>query len=302
MLADPDVDIFDGIVLDTSVLPGRAAVRRRHPGGRDLRARRRPDARRRPPPSVCPSPAPTPARSRSAPTTSSPTSFTTSCAAPGTGSRAGPEALRPPRRRPDRGAVEDVGLRDLDLVEAEGAHHLDQDHDAGDDRRRPVGMEAGVSRRSASGSAASRSNPLDRSIASRAVHALGVVGSSSWSIAAREVGVPATAIAALRRRSPRLRAPRSGRARRRPAPRAPPGRGIGAQVALGMADRAGLQRGVESTLAPADDQLRGAAADVETSVLSALADAGRGAEVGEVSLLLAPRRRASSPKRCRAQR
>ena len=34
-------------------------------------------------------------------------------------------------------------LGDLDPVEAEGAHRLDQDHDAGDDRRRPVGVQAG---------------------------------------------------------------------------------------------------------------------------------------------------------------
>ena len=45
--------------------------------------------------------------------------------------------------RLERGAVEDVVLGDLDLLEAEGAHHLDQDHDAGDDRRRPSRMQAG---------------------------------------------------------------------------------------------------------------------------------------------------------------
>src|SRR5207244_9444846 len=42
---------------------------------------------RRPPPRASPSRAPTPAKSRSARTTSSPTSFTTSCAGPGVGSR-----------------------------------------------------------------------------------------------------------------------------------------------------------------------------------------------------------------------
>ncbi len=34
-------------------------------------------------------------------------------------------------------------LGDRDLLEAEGAHRLDQDHDAGDDRRRAVGVQAG---------------------------------------------------------------------------------------------------------------------------------------------------------------
>ena len=46
-------------------------------------------------------------------------------------------------------------LGDRDLVEVEGAHRLDQDHDPGDDRRRPVGMQAGDPARSARGSEAS---------------------------------------------------------------------------------------------------------------------------------------------------
>src|SRR3954471_9659003 len=41
------------------------------------------------------------------------------------------------------GAVEDVGLRDLDRGQAEHAHRLDQNGGAGDDRRGPVGVEAG---------------------------------------------------------------------------------------------------------------------------------------------------------------
>ena len=46
-------------------------------------------------------------------------------------------------------------LGDRDLLEVEGAHRLDQDHDAGDDRRRPVGVQAGDLRRSPSGTEAS---------------------------------------------------------------------------------------------------------------------------------------------------
>ena len=46
-------------------------------------------------------------------------------------------------------------LGDLDPLEAEGAHRLDQDHDAGDDRRRAVGVQAGDLARSASGAEAS---------------------------------------------------------------------------------------------------------------------------------------------------
>src|SRR5918999_2340047 len=42
-----------------------------------------------------------------------------------------------------RGAVEDVGLADLDLVEAEAAHRFEQDHGARDDGGRPVWVEPG---------------------------------------------------------------------------------------------------------------------------------------------------------------
>ncbi len=41
-----------------------------------------------------------------------------------------------------RGAAQDVVLGDRDVLEAECAHHLEQDHDAGDDRRRAVRVQA----------------------------------------------------------------------------------------------------------------------------------------------------------------
>ena len=47
VLADPEKDIFDGIVFDASALPGRPPLRRRSRRRRDLRARRRAGARRR---------------------------------------------------------------------------------------------------------------------------------------------------------------------------------------------------------------------------------------------------------------
>ena len=52
-----------------------------------------------------------------------------------------PELGRREGRR-QRRAVKDVLLGDLDLIEAEGAHHLDQDHGPRDDRRRPAWMQA----------------------------------------------------------------------------------------------------------------------------------------------------------------
>ena len=56
-----------------------------------------------------------------------------------------------------RGAVEDVALADLDLVEPEGAHRLQQDAGARDDRRGAVGVQARAPRGArATVSAASR--------------------------------------------------------------------------------------------------------------------------------------------------
>src|SRR5436190_18855839 len=46
-------------------------------------------------------------------------------------------------RQVKRGAVQDVGLRDLDGAEAEEQHRLEQDRGAGDDRRRAVRVQAG---------------------------------------------------------------------------------------------------------------------------------------------------------------
>ncbi len=43
---------------------------------------------------------------------------------------------------PQSGAEEDVALGDGDPLEREGAHRLDEDDDAGDDRRRPVGIDS----------------------------------------------------------------------------------------------------------------------------------------------------------------
>ena len=78
----------------------------------------------------------------------------------------------------ERGAVQEVALTRLEPVEAVGAQHLADDHDAGDDHRRALRLEAGQSlARSSSGSAASRSSQRS-TVAERdavAVHALGVV-------------------------------------------------------------------------------------------------------------------------------
>ena len=41
------------------------------------------------------------------------------------------------------GAAEDVMLRNLDLFEAEQREHLAEDHDAGDDCRRSIRIQAG---------------------------------------------------------------------------------------------------------------------------------------------------------------
>ena len=69
-------------------------------------------------------------------------------------------------------------LGDLDLLEAEGAHHLDQDHDPGDDRRRPAGMQPGDLEPLLEGlRGEQRAHPLDRVEGEPvAVDALGVVG------------------------------------------------------------------------------------------------------------------------------
>ena len=66
------------------------------------------------------------------------------------------------------------------------------------------------------------------------------------------------------------------------------GRRVGGDVALAVADDAGLQRGVEGDLlAGADDQLGRAAADVDDQGRLAGRVLGGGAEVGEARLLLA---------------
>lgn len=93
VLADPDLDVFDGIVLDKSVLPGghrfvdASQVEEIYQRGVVLTV----DATR---PRAFPSRAPTRARSRSARTTWSRTACTRSSAAPGTGSRARTERGR----------------------------------------------------------------------------------------------------------------------------------------------------------------------------------------------------------------
>ena len=109
VLADPDVDVFDGIVLDTSVLPGgrrfadATQVAEIYERGVVLTLEAAAAER-------LPEPSANPGRSRSARTTSSPTSFTTSCAAPGTGSRARAEGSGRGVGGLERGAVEDVVL------------------------------------------------------------------------------------------------------------------------------------------------------------------------------------------------
>ena len=85
-------------------------------------------------------------------------------------------------------------LGHLDLGQAEAAHHLDQDHDPRHDRGRPARVKAGHFqallqrlRRKL------RVHALDRpSDSLEPWTASGSYGSSAWSIAASEVGVPAT--------------------------------------------------------------------------------------------------------------
>ena len=84
VLAAPEDDIFDGFVIDTSVLPGghrfvdAPEVEEIYERGRRAQDRRRGGR------AACRSRARTRARSRSAPTTWSQRSATKSCAAPGT--------------------------------------------------------------------------------------------------------------------------------------------------------------------------------------------------------------------------
>ena len=66
VLAEPEKDIFDGIVFDASPLAGRPSLRRRARGRRDLRARRRADARRCGGPAP-PEPGPNPAAMSASP-------------------------------------------------------------------------------------------------------------------------------------------------------------------------------------------------------------------------------------------
>ena len=171
--------------------------------------------------------------------------------------------------RGDRRSVEDVVLGDLDLVEPEGAHRLDQDHDAGDDRRRPVRVQAddlgplGERRRREP-----REQPLDRRAARGRGRgpARGRRGRAPSSTAASEVGVPATAIPFVARASGRSATAASIRERTSAASASSSRgrRGVGGDVALGVADDAGLERGVEvDPVAVADDQLGRAAADVD---------------------------------------
>ena len=70
VLADPEVDVFDGIVLHTSILPGGHQVRRRAPGAGGLRAREWSSRSPRRQPRACRSRPRIRAASRSVPTTS----------------------------------------------------------------------------------------------------------------------------------------------------------------------------------------------------------------------------------------
>src|SRR6187397_1587917 len=114
------------------------------------------------------------------------------------------------RRGLERHPVEDVVLGGLDPVEAEGAHRLDQDHAAGDDRRGAVGVQAGD--RGAlgeGGGGEQREQVLDRlQREDAAVHARRVVwleaevgrGERGWRACDRDPGRGAGAVVAVERR------------------------------------------------------------------------------------------------------
>src|SRR3954469_19936354 len=106
----------------------------------------------------------------------------------------------------------------------------------------------------------------------------GEYGSTFWSFAASDVGVPATAIAAraavrtsagtaaatISRTSARIAATSAGAGGADPPGGPGGGRGVGSHVALGLADGARLGRDVEAhAVAVADDELGRAAADVD---------------------------------------
>ena len=171
VLADPDLDLFDGFVIDHSAMPGghrfcdadqvdeifeRGVVLTAGRGGsggaaeaeresrrdRDRPRRRRP---RRAPRQAAPglgSDLREGLSARCSPRRSPPTAVHD----PEAGVLGISPSRRPPRARRRRGCR----ARRPRSREAEGAHHLDQDHHAGDDRRRPAGVEAGDPRRSSS--------------------------------------------------------------------------------------------------------------------------------------------------------
>ena len=116
-------------------------------------------------------------------------------------------------------------LGDLDPLEAEGAHRLDQDHDAGDDRRRPVGVQAGdLDALGERGRGELREHPLDRRQGEDvAVDPLGVVGLEAQLDRGQRGRRAGDGDPRARPRAPVADArPRSARARRRRAPRARP--------------------------------------------------------------------------------
>ena len=109
VLADPEVDIFDGIVLDTSVLPGgrrfadATQVAEIYERGVVLTLEAAAAER-------LPEPSANPGEIEVGPDDVVPDQLRTSCAAPGTGSRARLEGSGRGAGGLERGAVEDVVL------------------------------------------------------------------------------------------------------------------------------------------------------------------------------------------------
>ncbi len=160
-------------------------------------------------------------------------------------------------------------LGDLDLREAEGAHHLDQDDDAGDDRRRATLVQAAGPR-----GARPAASPRARRTSAGSPRARACSRGRARGRRGRGADRSPPARSACRRRRSRVRAlaraaPSSDLAisARTSLASASSSAALGGSVAmmtLGVAHGADLQRVVEADLdAVADDELGRAAADVD---------------------------------------